>query len=359
VAMGIIQLKNVTVNFGSVTALDDVSFSIDAGEMFSIIGPNGAGKTTALRVIAGLLKPSEGDVVFKDISISDINRQDLRRQTPMVFQKPTLFNTTLFKNVAYGLRIRGIGETEVRRTVIDTLDLVQMSDLQNRLARNLSGGEQRRASLAMAIALDTEMLLVDEPTAYLDNASAEIVEGTLKRLNSERGTTVVMVTHNFLQAEVLANRAAILQYGRITRVGTVSEIFRSELEGLMQGDDRSNTFSGEATANGDVNQERRLVTIELENGVKVDAVGRREGRVTVFIPPQDIIVSREEVLSSARNSLRGRVVKIDTNEITALLTVDVGVSLVVQITRTSLNRLSIAVGDEIYATFKASSVRVF
>jgi len=357
--MGIVQLESVSVEFGSVTALDDVSFSINAGEMFSIIGPNGAGKTTALRVIAGLLKPSKGTVKFHDTIISDINRHDLRKQAPMVFQKPTLFNTTLFKNVAYGLRMRGIAEEQVKRTVNETLDLVQMKDLQDRIARNLSGGEQRRASLAMAIALDTEMLLVDEPTAYLDNESAEIVEGTLKRLNSERGTTIVMVTHNFLQAEVLANRAAILHHGRITRVGTVSEIFRSELEGLLQDEYKSNMFPGLARANGDLTQERRLVNIELENGVMVEAVGRREGKVTVYIPPHDIIVSREEVLSSARNSLRGKVVEINAHESTALLTIDVGVNLVVQITRTSQTSLNIAIGDEVYATFKASSVRIF
>ncbi len=357
--MGIIRLENVGVKFGAVKALDDVSFSINEGEMFSIIGPNGAGKTTALRIIAGLLKPSEGEVLFHEELVSDINRQDLRRQAPMVFQKPTLFNTTLFKNVAYGLRIRGVAEDEVRRTVLETLDLVQLKDLQNRLARTLSGGEQRRASLAMAIALDTEMLLVDEPTAYLDSESAEIVEATLKRLNRDRSTTVVMVTHNFLQAEVLANRATILHHGRISKVGTVSEIFRSELEGLMQDEYKSNTFSGMARTTVDANQKTKPVQIELENGVIIEALSREEGMVTVYIPPQDIIISREEVFSSARNSLRGKIVQIDARELTALLTVDVGVKLMVQITHTSKNQLGIAHGDEVYATFKASSVRVF
>ncbi|MFW9807720.1 MAG: energy-coupling factor ABC transporter ATP-binding protein, partial [Candidatus Thorarchaeota archaeon] len=182
--MGIIQLENIGVSFDTVKALDNVSFSINAGEMFSIIGPNGAGKTTVMRVLAGLLEPTEGNVLFHGERVTGANRQALRRQAPMVFQKPTLFNTTLFKNVAYGLRIRGISESEVKRTVLETLELVQLTDLQNRLARTLSGGEQRRTSLAMAIALDTEVMLVDEPTAYLDNESAEIVEATLKRLNS-------------------------------------------------------------------------------------------------------------------------------------------------------------------------------
>ncbi|MFX1606440.1 MAG: ABC transporter ATP-binding protein [Promethearchaeota archaeon] len=357
--MGIIQLENVGVYFGAVKALDDVSFSINAGEMFSIIGPNGAGKTTALRVIAGLLKPSEGDVLFHKEPVSDINRQELRRQAPMVFQKPVLFNTTLFKNVAYGLRIRGIAEEQVRKTVLDTLGLVQLTDLKDRLARNLSGGEQRRAALAMAIALDTELLLVDEPTAYLDNESAEIVESTLKQLNVERKITIVMVTHNFLQAEVLANRAAILHHGRISKIGTVSEIFRSELEGLLQDEYKRNTFSGLAESTEDKDHGRRLANIELENGVTIEAVSRKEGTVTVYIPPQDIIVSREAVFSSARNSLKGKVVQIDARNSTALLTVDVGVDLMVQITHTSQNQLGITLGDEVYVTFKASSVRVF
>ncbi|MFW9788912.1 MAG: ABC transporter ATP-binding protein [Candidatus Thorarchaeota archaeon] len=357
--MGIIQLENVSVSYGSVKALDRVTFSINEGEMFSIIGPNGAGKTTALRVIAGLLKPSEGSLLFHGNPIIEENRQDLRRQAPMVFQKPTLFNTTVFKNVAYGLRIRGYAEKQVERTVLETLELVQLTELQDRLARTLSGGEQRRASLAMAIALDTELLLVDEPTAYLDNESAEIIETTLKRLNSERTTTIVMITHNFLQAEVLANRAAILQHGKISKVGTVSEIFRSELEGLMQDEYKSNTFSGIARSNGDTEQGKRLVTIELDNGVTLEALGRETGEVTIYIPPQDIIVSRDIVLSSARNSLLGKVVKIDSRESTALLTVDIGVDLMVQITHTSQTRLNISVDDEVYVTFKASSVRVF
>ncbi|MFW9769470.1 MAG: ATP-binding cassette domain-containing protein, partial [Candidatus Thorarchaeota archaeon] len=115
--MGIIQLDNVSVSFGDVLALDEVNLSVDRGEMVSIIGPNGAGKTTALKVLGGLLSPSEGDLLFHDRSITDDNRQNLRRQSPMVFQKPVLFNTTVFKNVAYGLRVRGISESQVRRSV--------------------------------------------------------------------------------------------------------------------------------------------------------------------------------------------------------------------------------------------------
>ncbi|MDH4212756.1 MAG: ABC transporter ATP-binding protein [Candidatus Thorarchaeota archaeon] len=357
--MGIVELRDVTVEFGTVKALDSINVDIHAGEMFSVIGPNGAGKTTALRVIAGLLNPSAGEVYFHGELMEKSNRHALRRQAPMVFQKPVLFNTTLFKNVAYGLRIRGMAEEEIRKRVLEVLEMVQLANLQDRLGRNLSGGEQRRATLAMAIVLDTELLLVDEPTAYLDSESAEIVESTLQRLNSERGTTTVMVTHNILQAQVLANRAAMMKQGRIQKIGTVSEIFRTELDSLLHEEFKMNTYSGTAKASGKMTQNGMLVQIDLGNGVEIEALSKREGNVTVMIPPDDIIVSREEVFTSARNCLIGKIIGIDERDSTVFLTVDVGLSMTVQITRRSREKLDINLKDEVYVTFKASSVRVF
>jgi tungstate transport system ATP-binding protein len=356
--MGVIDLRDVTVEFGAVRALNSISIDIRSGEMFSVIGPNGAGKTTALRVIAGLLSPSEGEVYFHNELMDDSTRQTLRRQAPMVFQKPILFNTTVFKNVAYGLRIRRVPEDEIRKRVLEVLKLVQLTDLQDRLGRALSGGEQRRATLAMAIVLDSELLLVDEPTAYLDNESSEIVESVLQSLNSERGTTIVMVTHNILQAQVLANRAAMMKQGRIQKMGTVSEIFRTELDGLLREQYKTNTYTGTAKAMGKTTHNGMLVQIDLGNGLKIDALSRREGNVTVIIPPDDIIVSREEVYSSARNSLKGKIISIDEHGSTVLLAIDVGQTMTVQITKRSREHLNIEVNSEVYVTFKASSVRV-
>ena len=356
--MGVVSLRDVTVEFGDVKALDSINIDICSGEMFSVIGSNGAGKTTALRVMAGLLPPTEGSVYFRDELVDDSNRQILRRNAPMVFQKPILFNTTVFKNVAYGLRIRKVAEDEVRKRVLEVLKIVQLTDLQDRLGRNLSGGEQRRTTLAMAIVLDTDLLFVDEPTAYLDNESAEIVESTLQNLNSERGTTIVMVTHNILQAQVLANRAAMMKHGRIQKMGTVSEIFRTELNSLLRKEFRTNTYTGTARAIGESTPEGMLVRIDLEKGVEIDALSRREGNVTVMIPPDDIIVSRGEVFSSARNSLKGKIVKIEEQDSTVYLSVDIGLILTVQITERSREHLNLNLNDDVFVTFKASSVRV-
>lgn len=357
--MGIVSLRDVTMIFGNVRALDSINIDIQSGEMFSVIGPNGAGKTSALRIMAGLLSPSDGSVYFHDKLMNESNRYMLRQSAPMVFQKPILFNTTVFKNVAYGLRIRRISEDEIRKRVLEVLEKVRLTDLQDRLGRNLSGGEQRRATLAMAMVLDSELLFVDEPTAYLDNESAEIVESTLQDLNSERGTTIVMVTHNILQAQVLANRAAMMKHGRIQKMGTVSEIFKTELNTLLQKEYRTNTYKGEAKAIGETTPEGMLARIDLGNGVEIDALSRREGNVTVIIPPDDIIVSRGEVYSSARNSIRGKIVMIEEQDSSVYLSVDIGLILTVQITEYSREHLNLSLKDDVYVTFKASSVRVF
>ncbi len=357
--MGIIELRNVTVDFDSVRAIENINLTITTGEMFALIGPNGAGKTTILKVIAGLLKPSEGELWYQGNLITDSTRQKVRSQAPLVFQKPVLFGTSVFKNVAYGLRMRKIKETEVRRRVEAALELVELNHLQNRFARELSGGEQRRVSLAMAVALDTEMILLDEPTAFLDPENTKIVESTLHYLNKEQNTTIIVVTHNMLQTELLAHRAAIVQHGRIERTGYAREIFRAELENLLIADQSVNTFKGIAKAIGPKTFGGQLVNIQLNNNVNVEAISNQEGEVTIMIPPEDIIVSPQEILSSAKNALQGRIIQIQQQPSTVLLTIDVGVELLAQITIASLDRLNIGQGDRVHVTFKASCVRVY
>ncbi len=357
--MGIVELRNVTVDFESVRAIENINLTITAGELFVLIGPNGAGKTTILKVIAGLLKPTEGELWYRGTLVTDSLRHQVRTQAPLVFQKPVLFGTTVFKNIAYGLRIRNVKEAEVRRRVEAALELVELNHLQNRFARQLSGGEQRRTSLAMAVALDTEMILLDEPTAYLDPENTKIIESTLRYLNKEKNTTIIVVTHNMLQTELLADRAALVQYGHIERIGYVREIFRTELEGLLSSNQSVNTFKGVAQAIGPKTFGGQLVNIRLTDSVSIEAISNREGVLTIMIPPEDIIVSTHQILSSAKNVLQGRITHIQQHPSTAMLTIDVGVELTAQITTASLNQLSINLGDQVHVTFKASSVRVY
>ncbi|MFW9907249.1 MAG: ABC transporter ATP-binding protein [Candidatus Thorarchaeota archaeon] len=357
--MGIIELQNVTVEFGQTKALQSVNMAIEPGEMTSLIGPNGAGKTTALRVMAGLLEPTQGRLLYhgEELPIQEFIR--LRRNATLVFQKPTVFSTTVFKNVAYGLRVRGIPESEVEDRVKQALTLVELESLVERSARSLSGGEQRRLCLAMGLVVKPELLLLDEPTAYLDSENTLIIENALKRLNREEGTTIIIATHNMIQAEILTQKAVIIQNGMIHQTGTTRELLRDRLESMVLEDTTSNLYHGVARFSEGPESGRRLARIWINDKVAIEAISHKEGTVTIRIPPEDIVVSHGGVLSSARNTLEGLVTNISLEEGMAYLTVDVGIDLIAQITRRSLETLNVKVGEEVNVTFKASSVRVY
>lgn len=356
--MGVIELQDVSVRFGDVHALNQSNISIEEGDMCSIIGPNGAGKTTALRVMAGLLEPTSGTVLFHGQAISGPDLFRLRRESTLVFQKPVVFSTSVFKNVAYGLRIRGIDEDTISRRVRQALEVVEMQDLSNRFARSLSGGEQRRVSLAMGMVTNPQLLLLDEPTTYLDAENQEIVERVLRKLNEE-GMTIVISTHNMLQAENLSHRAILLQNGRVQQIGMTREILRQRLEHLVLEDTTSNLFRGVAEELGNKSAGRRLVRVVIGESVSFEAISERSGDVTVHISPEDIMVSHQPILSSARNTMKGTISEIQQEDAIAFLTVDVGVPLKAQITRNSLDTLQISVGQEVVVIFKASSVDVY
>ncbi|MDH5746653.1 MAG: ABC transporter ATP-binding protein, partial [Candidatus Bathyarchaeota archaeon] len=164
----LIKLKGVTKRYGEITALDDVSLEVKEKEIFTVLGPNGSGKTTMLRIMASIDKPTSGEVFFNSEKIDDKNRSQARKRSTMVFQKTALFNTTVYKNIVYGLKLRGFSKKDVDERVEDVLGLVKLDGYERRLAKELSGGEQQRVSLARALVLDTELLLLDEPTANLD-----------------------------------------------------------------------------------------------------------------------------------------------------------------------------------------------
>ncbi|MHA1902758.1 MAG: ABC transporter ATP-binding protein [Candidatus Thorarchaeota archaeon] len=356
--MGIISLNDVHLRYDQVDALRGIKLEIEKGEMLSIIGPNGAGKTSVLKLLAGLLKPTSGEVLFRGEPVTDSNRDTLRKQATVVFQKPVQFGTTVFKNVAYGLRIRELDESQVSKRVFEALQLVGLEDFQNRFARRLSGGEQRRVSLARAIVLNTDILLLDEPTADLDLESARIIEDVLIKINKERNTTIVVSTHNMFQAEAISHRTAIIQQGMIDRIGLAREILGDEIERLHVDGLVKNTFSGKAVLQKSDSRLRHLLEVDLGNEVFIEALGSREGDVRVRFSPQDVIVSKEAIMSSARNSLHGKVVEIEEINSVVFLTIDVGVDIVAQITKSSLERFEIKSGDSVYVTFKASSVIV-
>jgi tungstate transport system ATP-binding protein len=359
VALGVIEATDLHLHLDSTHALKGVNIDVNQGEILSIVGPNGSGKTTLLKLLGGLLEEKSGELKFKGQVITDENRERIRKKATMVFQKPVHFGTSVFKNVAYGLRIRGIDEDEISRRVEEVLSFVGLENMGEKLARKLSGGEQRRVSIARAIVLKPEILLLDEPTADLDFESTRIIEEILKKINREQKTTIIVSTHNLFQAESIAHRTAIINHGQIQIVGPASAMLGLELDKLYGNGVVLNTFKGDAVWITEHTHWRGLMRVKLEENVFIEAIGTREGDVTIWIPPQDVIVSRKTILSSARNTLQGSVKNIEEITSTTLLIVEVGVEIVAQITKKSLKDFNIRIGDSVYVTFKASSVSVY
>jgi len=346
------ELKNVTKTFNTVTALDDINLQIREGEILALVGSNGSGKTTLLKLLAFIEKPSKGKVIFDGTSASEKNFEQLRMQSTMVFQKTVLFSTTVYDNVAYGLRIRKTLRQDLDQRVKDALRLVRLEGFERRHAKKLSGGEQQRVALARALALRTKLLLLDEPTANLDPKNVSLVEEIIAAANRESKITVVMATHNMLQARSLPNRVALIASGKVSEVETPVEMFGRLSKSLAGFAVLENTFNGKAeiTQNG-------TTMIDVGNGIQIESTIQSEGNVSVFVSPQDIILSKTRFASSARNILKGRITEIIDSDSLVRLKVDVGKPFLVQITKRSFNEMGLNLNAQIYIAFKASSVQ--
>jgi len=347
----VVELEDISKTYGNITALKHVNLQILEGEVFSLLGPNGSGKTTLLRIMAGIEKPTSGEVRFKDVRVDEHTINTVRLSSTMVFQKTVLFNTSVYKNIAYGLRLRERSRKETDKKIGEVLKTVKLGGFEKRLAKKLSGGEQQRVALARALALDTEVLLLDEPTANIDPKNVSIIEDVLSWVNKEKKTTMVIATHNVFQAKTLANRAALLLEGKIVKVGAPQEIFTLPPKLLASYTRLENVFSGVSSV-----VEEGTSLVDIGSGLRVEAAFTRSGEVTVYVSPEDIILSSKPIVSSARNTFKGRVVEVADLGPTVRLKVNAGKVFVVQITKRSFREMQLNVDFEAFLTFKASSV---
>ena len=223
----IYRVQNVSKAYEGrcVVAVDGLK--IRRGEIFALVGPSGAGKSTLLSLLNFLEPPTTGRIRFLDVEFSADQPMPLayRRRVTKVFQRSILLNRSVEANVKYGLRLRG--RRDETRRVEQALDQVGLQDLARQRARTLSAGEGQRVALARAIVLQPDVLLLDEPTANLDPYNVGLIEQIVQDLNRERGTTLVLVTHNVFQAKRLAHRVALMLEGQIVEVAGVEDFFES------------------------------------------------------------------------------------------------------------------------------------
>ncbi len=220
-----VQLTHLTRKFGSVTAVDDVCLDVESGEMVALLGPSGCGKTTTLRMIAGLLDPTDGDVLFDGRSMLSVRTE--RRGAVMVFQKHLLFPTmTVAGNVGFGLRMQRVPRREIEHRAAEMLELVRLAGMGGRKAHELSGGQQQRVALARALVVRPRVLLLDEPLANLDaNLRIEMRE-LIRSIQAETGITSLFVTHDQEEAVMLADRVALMLSGVLQQFGRPSDFYQ-------------------------------------------------------------------------------------------------------------------------------------
>ena len=209
---------------GGVRAVDGVSLQIEAGEFFFLLGPSGCGKTTLLRMIAGLIEPSSGRILFGDRDVTGLSVE--KRNTAMVFQNYALWpHMSVARNVRFGPKMRGADSAEQDRRMTESLQRVQMLDYQKRRPNQLSGGQQQRVALARALAARPDCLLLDEPLSNLDARLRLHMRSQLRQLVKETGTTGVYVTHDQKEALSMADRIAVMDAGRIVQVDTPQQLY--------------------------------------------------------------------------------------------------------------------------------------
>jgi spermidine/putrescine transport system ATP-binding protein len=294
-----VRLEGVTKRFDDVTAVDDLSLEIEHGSFFALLGPSGCGKTTTLRMIGGFEEPTAGTIYLGDEPVS--GKPPYKRDVNTVFQSYALFpHLSIFENVAFGLRRRGVRSHDLRGRVTEILRLVGLSGLEKRKPRQLSGGQQQRIALARALVNKPRVLLLDEPLGALDLKLRKQMQLELKAIQHDVGITFVHVTHDQEEAMTMADGIAIMNAGKIEQLGGPSELYEQPRTAFVAGFlGISNLLSG--TVSGPE-------TVSLDDGTDVrvprDALNGRTGKVAVGVRPEKIRVGHVE-----ENRLTGRLLE--------------------------------------------------
>jgi spermidine/putrescine transport system ATP-binding protein len=292
-----VELRKVFKIFGSFTAVHGVDLQVGKGEFFSILGPSGCGKTTMLRLIAGFEEPSAGEVLIEGKPMTYVPAH--RRSVNTVFQNYALFgHMSIWDNVAFGLRVRGVAKATVQEKVRQALALVQLEEMSDRRPHQLSGGQQQRVALARALINQPTVILLDEPLSALDVKLRKQMQVELSNLQYNLGTTFIMVTHDQEEALSISSRIAVMNKGQVEQVGTPSQIYnqpRTAFVAEFIGD--TNLFHCEVTAEDSEN-----LTLISAEGLKIIAAKPEEWwgdrQVTLSIRPEKIRLTTQPIATA-------------------------------------------------------------
>ena len=292
--MTTVSLHNLSLDFPSgPSVLHDVSLTVGQGELMVLLGPSGSGKTTILRSIAGLLRPTAGDIRFDERTVLDVPPE--KRGAVMLFQEHALFPFwDVGANVAFGLRMRRIDATTIRRKVAQALAAVQLTGYENRRPDELSGGQRQRVALARALVVQPRVLLLDEPLSSLEPSLREDLRGTIRTLQQQAGITMIFVTHDQTDAVAVADRICLLMQGAVRQIGEPRSFFERPVDSEV-----ARFFGGINFLPGI----KRGRIVETDIGpLEVDDTERPDGDVLVTIRPEAV-----EIGENGHNNLVGMV----------------------------------------------------
>jgi tungstate transport system ATP-binding protein len=354
----ILEARNIQVIRGGTLLLDVPSLSIREGEIFSLIGPNGAGKTTLMQTLSFLQKPFEGEISFRGRTVnSNHSVIEYRRRLAMVFQEPLLFDTTVFDNIASGLKIRRMRKQQIHRVVGEQLERFGIASLSRRSARTLSGGEAQRTSLARAFAIQPEVLFLDEPFASLDPPSRESLIEDLENVLRQTRTTALFATHDRQEALRLSDRIAVMKGGKILQIGSPGEVTQRPANEFIA------SFVGvETILTGRVIRKGPGIFVASVQDREIVVAGEAhpgEG-VVLCIRPENVVLLANRPLetTSARNVFEGTVERVIPLGFFQRVHLNCGFPLAAFVTNQSVEHLSIREGKEMVASFKATAIHV-
>ncbi|MBD2596220.1 sulfate/molybdate ABC transporter ATP-binding protein [Nostoc spongiaeforme FACHB-130] len=323
--MGIV-VENVSKNFGSFKAVDQVDLTVKSGSLVALLGPSGSGKSTLLRLIAGLEMPDSGKILLtgKDATYQSVQERNIG----FVFQHYALFkHMTVRQNIAFGLEIRKAPAKKIKGRVEQLLELVQLGGLGDRYPSQLSGGQRQRVALARALAVEPEVLLLDEPFGALDAKVRKDLRAWLRRLHDEVHVTTVFVTHDQEEAMEVSDEVVVMNKGRVEQIGTPAEIYDHPASAFVM------SFIGPVNV--------------LPNTSRIfQSVGFDAAYPEVFLRPQDVIIEKQANGATASAKV-SRLIHLGW-EIQVELTLDDGQVVTAHLTRDRFNELELEPQQRVY-----------
>lgn len=330
------HIKNLKKTYNNRTVLDLPELNIETNKIYGILGPNGSGKTTLLSILSFLNSPSEGEVFYRGspVIFSEKHLQTLRREVVLVDQHPIMFSTSVYKNIEFALKIRKIPVNDRPAIISKVLEQVGMENFINADARKLSGGETQRVAIARALACCPKVIIFDEPTASVDMSSQLAIENIICELHKKHGISIIMSTHNMLQASGLVHEKIFL------------------LDGLAGYFTYENIFTGKA-----VSENSRHFCL-INNNLLIPVKTRQTGNIKISVNPRLIKIFLSKPANVTGKIYKGEIIRLTLENEKIRILADIGIPLNILIEKQEYKNLGFCVGDNIFINLVNNSIKI-